>query len=83
MIADCCSIGSILQNPLPGNDKPGYAAIKKSFWQLINASVGTTPVMMDNPMDMHRPPNVFVKGNWLVKGDVVEPDVPGSLNPFP
>jgi hypothetical protein len=69
--------------PLPGNDKEGYAAVKKIFWQLINATVGTTPVMMDNPMDMHRVTNVFVKGNWLVKGDVVEPDVPGSLNPFP
>ena len=44
---------------------------------------GTTPVMMDNPNDMHRTTNVFIKGNWLVKGDVVQPDVPGSLNPFP
>jgi len=69
--------------PLPGNDKEGYADTKKTFWELLNAKVGTTPVMMDNPMDMHRTTNVFVKGNWLVKGDVVEPDVPGSLNPFP
>jgi Protein of unknown function (DUF1553)/Protein of unknown function (DUF1549)/Planctomycete cytochrome C len=69
--------------PLPGNDKEGYAAIKEIFWQLLNAKVGTTPVMMDNPNDMHRTTNVFVKGNWLVKGDVVEPDVPASLNPFP
>ena len=69
--------------PLPGNDKEGYAAIKKTFWELINANVGTTPVMMDNPADMHRTTNVFVKGNWLVKGAVVEPDVPASLNPFP
>ena len=69
--------------PLPGNDKEGYAAIKKTFWDLVNANVGTTPVMMDNPGDMHRTTNVFVKGNWLVKGDIVEPDVPESLNPFP
>jgi len=69
--------------PLPGNDKEGYPDVQKAFWQLLNANVGTTPVMMDNPMDMHRATNVFVKGNWLVKGDVVEPDVPGSLNPFP
>ena len=69
--------------PLPGNDREGYAAIKKTFWDLVNANVGTTPVMMDNPGDMHRTTNVFVKGNWLVKGDIVEPDVPESLNPFP
>jgi len=69
--------------PLPENDKQGYGEAKKAFWELLNASVETTPVMMDNPMDMHRTTNVFVKGNWLVKGDVVEPGVPESLNPFP
>lgn len=69
--------------PLPGNDKKGYDAIKKTFWKLENAQVRTTPVMMDNPPDMHRTTHVFVKGNWLVKGDVVEPDVPESMNPLP
>jgi hypothetical protein len=39
--------------------------------------------MMDNPPDMHRASYVFERGNWLVKGDKVEPDVPHSLNPFP
>ncbi len=32
---------------------------------------------------MHRVSNVFERGNWLVKGDKVTPDVPQSLNPFP
>ena len=32
---------------------------------------------------MHRASNVFERGNWLVKGDEVKPDVPKSLNPFP
>jgi hypothetical protein len=39
--------------------------------------------MMDNPPGMHRPSYVFERGNWLVKGDLVTPDVPESLNPFP
>ena len=69
--------------PLPGSEKEGYAEAKKIFWELLNAKVGTTPVMMDNPQGMHRTTNVFIKGNWLVKGEVVEPDVPESLNPFP
>ena len=69
--------------PLPGNDKEGYTEAKKTFWELVNAPVSTTPVMMDNPGDMHRATHVFVKGNWLVKGDMVQPDVPESLNPFP
>ncbi|HVX26974.1 MAG TPA: DUF1553 domain-containing protein, partial [Parafilimonas sp.] len=69
---------------LDGKDKPGYADINKTYWNLLcNDSVATTPVMMDNPSYMHRVSNVFEKGNWLVKGEVVQPDVPHSLNPFP
>src|SRR6185312_2978546 len=41
--------------------------------------VPTTPIMMDNPADMHRVSNVFERGNWLVKGPVVKPGVPASL----
>ncbi len=70
-------------NPLEGKDKEGYAEINKTFWELLNAPVTTTPVMMDNPKDMHRASYVFEKGNWLVKGEKVQPDVPRSLNPFP
>ncbi len=39
--------------------------------------------MMDNPAGMHRESHVFERGNWLVKGIEVKPDVPHSLNPFP
>jgi hypothetical protein len=39
--------------------------------------------MMDNPAEMFRTTNVFDRGNWLVKGEAVTPDVPQSLNPFP
>ena len=69
--------------PLPGSGRPGYDQVEKDFRDLVNAPVTTTPVMMDNPADMHRPTHVFVKGNWLVPGEVVQPGVPASLNPFP
>lgn len=69
--------------PFPGGDKAGYSEIKKEFWKLLRAKVPTTPVMMDNPSDMHRASYVFERGNWMVKGELVEPDVPKSLNPFP
>jgi hypothetical protein len=68
---------------LPGKDRPGYAEIKNQYTKLYTAIVPGTPVMMDNPRDMHRASYVFERGNWLVKGDKVEPDVPQSLNPFP
>lgn len=67
----------------PGSNKPGYAAIKSSFWKLLKADVAATPVMMDNPSFMHRASYVFERGNWLVKGNKVTPAVPASLNPLP
>ena len=67
----------------PGKEKEGYDTIKKEFWKLVTADVPATPVMMDNPSDMHRTSYIFERGNWLVKGDAVTPDVPHSLNAFP
>jgi hypothetical protein len=67
----------------PGKDKAGYAEMKKTYWKLLTKIVPATPIMMDNPPDMHRASYVFERGNWLVKGDKVEPDVPRSLNPLP
>lgn len=67
----------------PGKDKEGYAQVKKDFWKLLTADAPTTPIMMDNPTFMHRASYVFDRGNWLVKGEMVQPDVPQSLNPFP
>jgi hypothetical protein len=39
--------------------------------------------MMDNPQTMRRTTNVFERGNWLVKGEEVEADVPHSLLALP
>ncbi|MDB5247520.1 MAG: hypothetical protein JWQ40_1914 [Segetibacter sp.] len=66
----------------PGKDRPGYDTIKNTWWQLLTKEVPTTPVMMDNPSWMRRNTNVFVAGNWLVKGKQVEADVPHTLNPL-
>ena len=68
---------------LEGSDSPGYAVAKKTWWELLTRDLPGIPVMMDNPADMHRVSHVFERGNWLVKGKVVEPDVPQSLNPLP
>lgn len=68
---------------LPGIGKEGYNEIKKKYQDLYSVLVPTTPVMMDNPNYMHRDSHVFERGNWLVKGELVTPDVPKSLNSFP
>ena len=67
----------------PGKGKKGYEVNKKIFWSLVNKEVPTTPIMMENPADMHRSTNVFERGNWLVKGEQVTPETPHALNPFP
>ncbi|MDF2187292.1 DUF1553 domain-containing protein [Paraflavitalea sp. CAU 1676] len=69
--------------PFPGKGQPGYAAQEARWWGLLNKGVPTTPIMMDNPADMHRPTQVFERGNWLVKGKEVKADVPHALNRFP
>lgn len=67
----------------PGKGQPLYEKNFSRFWSLVKARVPVTPVMMDNPDDMKRPTHIFERGNWLVKGEKVEADVPHSLNPLP
>ena len=62
--------------PFPGKDKPGYDSTFSRYMRLLNKPVSTTPVMFENPNDLTRETNVFERGNWLVKGDKVEADVP-------
>jgi len=70
-------------DPFPGKEKQGADSAEKIFWQVMNSTASTTPVMVENPDDMYRTSHVFERGNWLVKGEVVKPDVPRSLNAFP
>ncbi len=41
---------------------------------------GAVPVMQDFPPDTMRQSHVFVRGNWLDRGELVAPAVPESLN---
>jgi mono/diheme cytochrome c family protein len=69
--------------PFPGKDKPGYTATLRSFEELMHAEVEETPVMIENTQEQFRATHVFERGNWLVKGVEVKPDVPHIMNPFP
>lgn len=55
----------------------------KIFWELIRREVPTTPVMVENSPSLKRTTQVFERGNWSVKGEVVEPGVPHTLHKFP
>ena len=66
----------------PGKGKEGYDSTFTGFMRLLNKPVKTTPVMTENPPDLKRESNVFERGNWLVKGDKVEADVPKLFHPI-
>ena len=71
-------------NPFPGKDKIGYELAYKNFDSLLYPTQYTeTPIMVENPASLFRPTHVFERGNWLVKGELVVPDVPASLGGLP
>lgn len=67
----------------PGKGKPGYEHAADLYWRLAGVATDNIPIMDENPDYMRRTTQVFERGNWLVKGARVEPDVPHSLNPMP
>jgi len=71
------------RDDLPGKGTAQYQAMNNSFLQLVNATAEETPIMVENTPEQHRTTKIFIRGNWLSKGDSVTPDVPKSLNAFP
>lgn len=71
------------RSALPGENDAAYADVNTAFTELLNAKVENTPVMIENNHEQHRVTHIFERGNWLVKGEAVQPGVPASLNPFP
>jgi hypothetical protein len=70
--------------PFPGKEIKGYDTALKQFKDLLYAKhADYTPIMIENNDGLFRPTHVFERGNWLVKGKQVAPDVPHSLNPMP
>ncbi len=67
----------------PGKAKPGFDSAYKHFNDLMEAKTDATPVMFENNNEQFRTSNVFERGNWLVKGKVVTPDVPHIMNAMP
>ncbi len=51
--------------------------------QLAKIHPSRTPIMRELPPEEARVTRVFDRGNWLVHGEVVQPNVPGILPDFP
>ncbi len=60
-----------------------HAEQEDIFWDLLNTKTETTPIMIENPVDMQRTTRVFDRGNWLVEKEEVTPAVPSILPPIP
>lgn len=71
------------QEALPGADKPEYAQIVKDYSTILTKSTESMPVVWEGTGDFARKTNVFIRGNWSVKGAEVKPDVPKLLAPMP
>lgn len=46
------------------------------YVNLLNANADATPILLDGTNEMARTTHVFERGNWMVKGKRVQPDVP-------
>jgi hypothetical protein len=68
------------QGNLPGKTSSEFYSVKRDFLQLLNANVEQTPVFIESTSEQKRETRVFERGNWLVKGEKVEPGVPRALN---
>lgn len=71
------------RDDLPGRNDPAFASVQQAFMHLLNTKVENTPVMIENMEDQARTTAIFERGNWLVQGAPVAPQVPRSLNAFP
>ena len=65
--------------PFPASDKKA----ETDFWHLLRTESAFSPIMVENSADMVRESHVFERGNWLVKGQKVEPGVPRIFPEFP
>ncbi|MCY7356520.1 MAG: DUF1553 domain-containing protein [Rudanella sp.] len=70
------------QTAMPSQAADSIGAIEKEYALLLNKHPDTTPIMLDGTGDLARPTQIFDRGNWLVKGKRVDPDVPRSFPPM-
>lgn len=71
------------QPELPGAGQPGYAAIVADYATLLTRPTESIPVFWEGRGDFARKTRVFERGNWLVPGAEVRPDVPKLFTPLP
>ncbi len=71
------------QPALPGASEPGYREIVSDYAAALTRPAESMPVIWEGKGDFARKTHVFVRGNWMVKGREVSPDVPGLFGSMP
>ncbi|MEO6281960.1 MAG: DUF1553 domain-containing protein [Dyadobacter sp.] len=71
------------QKGIPGAGQPGYEQIVADYATVLTRPTESMPVIWEGKGDFARKTNVFVRGNWMVKGAEVKADVPKLLAPMP
>ncbi len=59
---------------------PKYLSLKEDLQQIKPSK---TPIMQELPPDECRTTHIFTRGNWLVHGREVQPEVPDKLSSLP
>lgn len=72
----------LLLDNLVDESKPEGQKVKNQILDLLNTNTETTPIMQENKGDFLRKTHVFVRGNWLTKGQEVNPHTPQELPSF-
>lgn len=67
------------QPVLPGQPMDALGKQDKLLLDVLNAEAEQTPIMLDGTGDLARETHIFERGNWMVKGKQVAPDVPRSF----
>jgi hypothetical protein len=56
--------------------------VYQHFLDLLTLKTDNFPIYLEMPKNYQRKSNVFTRGNWLMRGKEVQPDVPGFMHPF-
>ena len=66
-----------LDQNFPGKaNDPFRIKMDSVYWSLLGKNPPNTPIMMDNAPQNARKTQVFIRGNWKVKGGEVSPGIP-------
>ncbi len=65
-----------------GTSKAFPQPLKKTYFELLEANVESTPIMTENVSEWSRETHVFERGAWLSKGEKVGVGVPEIFNEF-